>query len=250
MNKQKSTATKRFNNAMKTILLSATIVCFAATAFASDAVRLFLELSSTTATVWPGGSGKEYIRGRVVCLDESNDLATTFAASSITSSQLVFESKNFGSNARFSILPSTELTLAGDDWKPASQTVSVPLEHAWQEFAISYDNISMVDNDTFVLTLKYGAETISVERTIKVKPPEANCYVVRTGGKLSLNVLDEIPARQEDGGSTKLGGDATTVDVYAGFYNAGNKKYYYTSRLPEGEGSVKISSPATTVTLI
>ena len=121
MRKMKSNKTTKLKQSIMGMLLSAAIVCCAATAFAEDAVRIFLELSSTTATVWPGGSGKEYIRGRAVCLDANNELATTFAENSITSAQLVFASKKFGSNARFSTISATKEY----DWSSLSQTVQL-----------------------------------------------------------------------------------------------------------------------------
>ncbi|MCX8043326.1 MAG: hypothetical protein N3B18_04285, partial [Desulfobacterota bacterium] len=208
---------------------------------AADAVSLYLELSSTTATIWPGG-GSDYVRGRVILLDANSDLATTFAGRPIADCQLVFQSQRFGSDVRFSFQPATDVELTGSDWEAAAESVSKRPEHAWQEFAVSYDNVKEIDDDTLIVTLKTGTATLAVQRGIKVQGPPANCYVVRTGGLVSVNLLGEIPSKKNDGGSVKTSGSSTVVDVYGAFYNKANGKYYYTNNLPDDFTTVKVSS--------
>lgn len=230
------------------MLLACLVLCFCKPVHAADAVRIYLELSGKTATAWPGG-GTDYLRGRVVLLDANNELATTFGGKSITDTQLLFQSNRFGADVYFSTRPSTDLDLTGD-WETGAESLAVRVEKAWQEFAVSYDNISEIDNDTLVITLKTGATTITAQRAIDVQGPPANCYVVRTGGLVALDLLDEIPSKKEDGGSVKTAGASTLVDVFAAFYNILDGKYYYTNNLPEGGESVTLTSPSTDVTLV
>jgi len=215
---------------------------------AADAVRLYLELSSTTATIWPGG-GTEYIRGRVMLLDANNELATTFAGRPITDCQLLFQSQRFGSQAQFSFQPATDLDLSGTDWESGAESVSKRPERAWQEFAISYDNVSEIDNDTLIITLKTGSSTLATQREIKVQGPPANCYVVRTGGgpTNTLDLLDIIPPQNNDDGAVKPSGASVNVKVYAAYYSSKNGNYYYTNNIPDEYKTVSVGG--TTITL-
>ncbi len=237
------------------LVLFISVFCFSQTAFAGEAVRLYLELSSSSATVLPYEQGQDYLRGRMLALDGDNELATTFGGLPLSSAQLVLQS-SFGEKVRFAMQSATVTaqTLAANAalWETAAETVSVTPSNPWQEFAISYDG--QAGTDTLIISLQQGSSTISAQATIEVSSPLANCYVVRTGGLLSLEVLDEIPARKNDGGSIKLRGDSTIIDVYGAFYysdTSDNDVYVYTDNIPAGAEEVKISGgESTTTTLV
>ncbi len=218
-----------------TALLWCVFCCiFPGTSWASDAVRIYLELSSPASTVLPYPQGQDYLRCRAVFLDADNELATTFDGAPIADSELILSS-SFGDKVRFSTEPATtsasQLSSNTGLWKTAANSVSVDLEQAWQEFAVSYDE--QTGDDTITVTLKHGGATITASARVTVSAPLANCYVVRTGGLLALEVLDEIPARKNDGGSVKIKGSSTVVDVFAAFYNSAGDTYIYTDNVPE-----------------
>lgn len=214
---------------------------------AAEAVRLYLELTDNETTMLPVEQGDDYLRGRVLILDGENNLATEFNGMPLESSELILRS-SFGDAVRFSSDPATTMA-ASVNWESAVPSISFDVQAGWQEFAVRYD--SEFGDDTITATLRQGTTTISADAQVTVTAPLANCYVVRTGGLLSLNVLDEIPARTEDGGSaSKLNGDSTTVDVYAAFYyqdSDGDDHYIYTSNVPEGAGDVTVQSASETL---
>ncbi len=215
---------------------------------AGEAVRVYLELTDNTAMVWPVDQGKNYLRGRVVLLDASNELATTFSGLPISDAQLILKSNNYGSSVRFSTTPATDLDLADSDWESAAESVTIPLVVSWQEFAVSYDNIDEVGDDTIIATLKQGTTTVSGQAEVTVEAPVANCWVLRTGGISSLpGILDEVPDQKRDGGRIKRPGDPTTIDIFAVFYRETDQKYYFTNNVPEDAKKVKVGSDNATL---
>lgn len=228
-------------------LIVAGVVACAQTLQAAEAVRLYLELTDNETTILPVEQGADYLRGRVLILDGENNLATEFNGMPLESSELILRS-SFGDAVRFSSDPATTVA-ASVNWETAATSLSFDVQAGWQEFAVRYD--SAFGDDTITATLRQGTTTISADAEVTVTAPLANCYVVRTGGLLSLNVLDEIPSRTEDGGSaSKLNGDSTTVDVYAAFYyqdSEGDDHYIYTSNVPEGAGDVTVQGASETL---
>ncbi len=226
------------------------LFCYAPRASAAEATRLYLELSSSSALMLPTSQGEDYLRGRVTLLDANNQLATTFNGAAIEDAEIVFQSA-YGASAQFSLRPATDLDLSSSDWETAASTVTVSPEKAWQEFAVSYDSITLSGTDTITVTLKQGGDTLVDQRSVEVQGPQANCYVVRTGGGLNVGLYDDIPGQQNDRGNVKSSGDTTTVDVYAAFYytdSSGTEHYVYTDNVPIAARSPSVGGTAFTLT--
>jgi hypothetical protein len=234
----------------KIVLLSLILLLACGSAYAAEVVKLYLELSSDKATVWPVDQDRDYLRGRVVLLDANNELGTTFNGVAVNQAQVIISSANFGSAALFSDEASTKLTFAASDWD-ATGSLTIPLANAWQEFAVSYDNVQFVGADTIVATLKQGTASLSAQANLTVELPLANCYVLRTGGGLPVpSPFDVLPAPRNALGSKRNDGDATKVQIFTAFYRESDDAYYFTTNLPKGAEKVAIQGgEATNVTL-
>ena len=213
----------------------AVALLWSVSAFAGSAVRLYVELSSDTAVVWPTEHipQKDYLRARVLCLDSNNELATEFNGAALSSADIIIASEEYSSDIQLALKPATALDLTSGDWEPAG-TVTTALDNAWLQFAVSYDAIDTPGTDRLIITLQQGTATIvAYSPYITVDPPLANMYVVRSGGISDLpNVLEEIQPPKENDNRVLRAGDALILDVFAAFYRASDGKYYFTDKVP------------------
>ncbi len=216
------------------ISLMMSMAFFAGNVIAGEATTLHIEADTTSPEVF----GDE-MRCRVVILDDNGELATTFGGADITDSTLSIQSANYGDDVRFSTQPATDLTLSRfGDFLAAAEKVTVSVNQAWQEFAVNFDGVKEVGDDTITVTLKKGSSTITADQDYTLMAPEADTFVALTGGVGTLpDVLDELPSAQSDKGATKTAGDSTTVDIFAARYydgdNDGTKEFYYTDNVPD-----------------
>lgn len=207
-------------------------------ASAGEAVRIIMELDTTTATALSSTP----LRGRIVPLDANNELATTFNGSDITEASIEFTSEEYGDEVGFADKAAT-VTPAGTDYSYDSTKVTIPMgSKKWKEFAVTYANVTEVKDDTITATLVRGTKKISASRDITVKAPAANCYVVRTGGiGIEPDVLEELSTTGlADNGAKKKAGASVTVDVLAAYYQSSTGKYYFTDNVPSGAESITI----------
>ncbi|MCP4629309.1 MAG: hypothetical protein GY850_38265, partial [bacterium] len=126
---------------------------------ADEAVRVYLELTADSTTLWPtlhwpAEEKKDYLRGRAVFLDGNGDLADSFNGKDISAAELLLESANYGSLVRFADKPATTTALVSGDWEPAASVVSLALNGGWHEFAVSYDEITQSGTDVLFATLR------------------------------------------------------------------------------------------------
>ncbi len=211
-----------------------------------EAVRLYVELSSDTATLWPTEHVpvKDYLRGRIICLDGNNELATEFNGKSIDTADLILASESYNADIIFAIKPATDLDVEDefDEDNPGSVTTS--LDFAWLEFAVSYDGVDEVGTDKIVATLQQGDATIaSSSAEILVEAPLANKWVTRSGGVTTMpDVLDELPPPKENDNRILRPGDTVTLDVFGAFFRQSDQKFYFTNNIPEEALQVNVNS--------
>jgi hypothetical protein len=230
------------------LMFAAILMVFAfasSNAVAGEATTVYLELTKQTTAPYDPSP----IRGRVSLIDAAGTLATTFNGQSIADATLVISSLTFGNDVGVSIdsytTPVSALTFA-------AAPLTIDLDSAWHEFALSYNDIAEVGNDVLRATLKSGTTTISADMAITVKGPMANCYVVRSGGIAASAlpaVLDPIPNPQNDKGLSRRAGDFVPIDVFAA-YGADTDgdgdvdEFIFTDQLPAGAENVSISGGA------
>jgi len=214
-------------------------------AVAGNATAVYLELSKQTTSPYDPSP----IRGRATFIDAAGVLATTFDDQPIADASLVISSSTFGSDVLVS--PDSYTTpAAGLAFSAAPRTID--LDSAWHEFALNYNGVPEIGNDTLRATLKLGTKTLIAELPIVVTGPMANCYVVRSGGIESTSlpaVLDPIPNPGADGGFPRRAGANVPIDVFAAYgvdtdgdYDV--DKFIFTNRLPAGAENVSISGGA------
>jgi len=222
------------------ILLAAAMTLCAASAFAAEAETLFIESDATSATVY----GSSYLRCRILILDANGELATSFGGADITDATFTITAVNNGTDVTFSTDTATDSSPTFS--YSSGDTISVA--EAWQEFAVNVNDVDEVGDETIRVALKKGSSTITADLDITIKAPEANTYVVLTGGVgTTYDVLKELPAAgQDDKGATKDAGDSTTVDVFAAYYRSSDGKFYRTDNIPDEMLSPTISGVEST----
>ena len=107
------------------VVLSLIMLC-SSEARAAEAVKVYLEMTSTTATMWPTYQDGDYLRGRAIFLDANNELATTFDGKPIADAQLVLKS-SIGATL-FSSQPAKNLNLDDADWEAEASSISLGLK--------------------------------------------------------------------------------------------------------------------------
>ncbi len=118
-----------------------------------------------------------------------------------------------------------------------------------KEFAVKYrSSLDELDSDTLEVTLEKGTRKVTAQVTVQIEEPEANCYVVRTGGVARPDVLAEIPAQNNDNGAVKKAGQGVTVSVFAAYLQGSTGRLYYTTRLPAGANNCTLYGEVTTGT--
>ena len=222
-------------------------------AIAGEATKVYLEIYKTTTYPFD----KDPIRARAALFDSSNNLATTFNNQPITDAELIVRSLNFYGDVQVSADSYAtypwDLNFALLD--PAY--ASIDINSAWQEFALNFDNVPEPGDDVIRVTLKNGSATIFTEVKLNVIAPEANCYVVRTGGINSNalpKILEEIGPPQFNYGLPQRAGSSVKLDIFAayGYDSTGLggpfDTFIYTNNLPAGAEKVKVED--TEVTLV
>lgn len=206
----------------------------ASKASAGEAVRIYVEFSSTAAI-----AKASTLYARVLALDVNDELATSFGGSDLDQSSIELISEEYADEVIFSD------TVAGVNTATATADsdgmVTLTSPKAWREFAVKYSDVTTVKNDTIKVTLVKGSSKLESTTAITVSAPSANCYVVKTGGVgVAPAVLDELSqTQQEDNGAIKKAGSSITVDVFAAYYNG--SKYYFTTNVPSGAEAVTLS---------
>ncbi len=209
-------------------------------AIAGKPADVFLELSSDTATLWPAEQEMDYLRGRIILIDDDRELADTGE----DDVEVVIKSKNFEDDAVIDTGSEATDALDADEFActdAGDAEFGGGLTNFWQEFAISYDCIDEIADDVIEVEVTLDDGTVVTrERAVTIVPPEANRYVVRTGGFSTLpDVLGTLPGPKADKGATKEAGDSTDIDVFAAYLN-GAGDYIFTDRLPEGADVVEV----------
>ena len=177
---------------------------------------------------------------RVVFLDATGALATTFGGAQIGDSVLELKSASFGSAIAFN---------------PTSP-VNINNNSGYQEFEITYNPAAITEpgDDVITATLKKGTTSISVTLAIKVLAPVANTYVTRTGLASALipEVLEAIPGRTNNAGAIITAGSALNVTGHGSlwpvtpiFLMVCMIRWYFTDNVPAGAETVNISGSAT-----
>jgi len=227
------------------ILVTALVFAFAGSSvFAGDVTTAYLELGGTSNFSIIGGT----TRARLTLLDAAGVLATTIGGSPISEAIVEIESVNYSSTVGFADLKATaattSVTYATGVYKPSLTDDSI-------EFGINYPGyptILPLGIDIIKVSVKKGTSiVVSQQANISVIAPTANCYVIRTGGIGTLpNVLDEMPAPQNDKGALRPAGDSVAIDVFSAygrdtdadtFYD----KFFFTKTIPVGADTVSVS---------
>ena len=210
-----------------------------------EAATVYLELTKQTTSPYDPSP----IRGRASFITAAGILATEFNGKPIGDSVLVISSVTFGDDVNVSgdsfTTPAAALTFS-----PAPLTLD--LISPWQEFAVNYNDIPEIGSDKIRATLKNGTVTLASELPVVVNGPEANVYVVRSGGIAVTSlpqVLDPIPNPQADKGLTRRAGDNVPIDVFAAYGvdtdNDGDvDEFIFTDNVPAGAENVSISGGA------
>ncbi len=208
--------------------LALVVPCFATTAFAAGEVsEVYFELDKTKATARKDTT----LRGRCVFLTEDGEVADKINGFDIDGATFSIKSSEHENDIEIYEVKSSA-TLSGTV-KDSGDALSLGSVGA-KEFAIVYKkDIDETGTDTLTATLEKGSTKFTKPRSVTVGLPEANVYVVRTGGVAKPDLLAEIPAQNADNGATtKKAGQSITVDVFAAFVDSGT--FYYTSNVPAG----------------
>jgi hypothetical protein len=215
---------------------------------AAPATDISIEVENNATTVQP--LKNDFIRVRLIFADSEGNLATEFGGFPINQAKLILKSLNFGAEVEFAVKTATE-NVSQSDFSAGGLTgagAEISLARAWQEFAVSYYNASEIGDDTIIITLKQTDPatllpiTIVKNLAVTVVAPEANCYVVRTGGiptNQLPDLLQAIPVPKNNDGANLVAGQSVTIDVFAGFaYDSDNNNVadviLFTNNVPAG----------------